>query len=392
MTPEGLYKVIKVLLIVPLTTLDWGTKNAGGVDSVCQMIVSHLIENASNLYQYRVLAFDLLSSEKFTEKIQQLAPNVELIRYPANEKRFGIKLPGFISQSLRVHAQLRAFQPHIAHAHLSTWLLGVPSKYNRVATMHAYKKICRNPVSMFNDFIYTHIMPSVANNFIDKYVCVGDIVYSALIKDTDQEVTVIGNPIDNAYFVKRSKVERDDNVLKLVTCALISRRKCIHDAILFASEVKASGQAVKLTVIGPNVDDVYYNELKTQVLDLGMLGDVVFLGALQRNEIIERYKESDVGVFFSNEETFGLVPLEMLATGLPVISTIVGVLKENKDYFSGVGVSFLNIENDCFLNEAVALTEGVKEVDVNLLRENYAVDYVVEQYECVYRELLVSDK
>ncbi|MGL6172214.1 MAG: glycosyl transferase family 1, partial [Vibrio sp.] len=46
----------KILLIVPLTTLEWGTKNAGGVDSVCQMLVRELAQQ-ERPYHYRVLAF-----------------------------------------------------------------------------------------------------------------------------------------------------------------------------------------------------------------------------------------------------------------------------------------------------------------------------------------------
>lgn len=49
----------KVLLIMPISTLNWGEKNAGGVDSVCQMLVRELASRTQPLkYRYRVLAFD----------------------------------------------------------------------------------------------------------------------------------------------------------------------------------------------------------------------------------------------------------------------------------------------------------------------------------------------
>ncbi|MBJ6911393.1 glycosyl transferase family 1, partial [Vibrio cholerae] len=49
----------KILLIMPLSTLNWGEKNLGGVDSVCQMLVRQLAQQ-ERPYHYRVLAFEPL--------------------------------------------------------------------------------------------------------------------------------------------------------------------------------------------------------------------------------------------------------------------------------------------------------------------------------------------
>ncbi|MDE1219914.1 hypothetical protein MCT05_02580 [Vibrio aestuarianus] len=92
--------------------------------------------------------------------------------------------------------------------------------------------------------------------------------------------------------------------------------------------------------------------------------------------------------FLSKEETFGLAPLEMLATGLPLISTRVGILDEQYAFFKESGVLFVDLENttnsvkDCldFLNKP-------HEIDRELLANRFSANSIVQQYQNVYREL-----
>jgi glycogen(starch) synthase len=58
--------------------------------------------------------------------------------------------------------------------------------------------------------------------------------------------------------------------------------------------------------------------------DLGV-GDRVRFGAVTRAELVDRYRQADAVVFPSEwEEPFGLVPLEAMACGTPVVATGVG--------------------------------------------------------------------
>jgi glycosyltransferase involved in cell wall biosynthesis len=70
-----------------------------------------------------------------------------------------------------------------------------------------------------------------------------------------------------------------------------------------------------------------HNELRrltALVAELG-LGDRVAFGAVPRAELVDRYRAADALVFPSEwEEPFGLVPLEAMACGTPVVATGVG--------------------------------------------------------------------
>ncbi|EGQ9613290.1 glycosyl transferase family 1, partial [Vibrio cholerae] len=147
----------KVLLIMPISTLNWGEKNAGGVDSVCQMLVRELAKSSGN-YFYRVLAFDPFCQVKYTGEVINLSENVQVIRCPSNEKRI-IRLPGIISTNLRVLEQVKLFNPDIVHSHINSWLIGVNNKLRRIATLHSYKGIGRKSVSKMNDLFHIRIVP-----------------------------------------------------------------------------------------------------------------------------------------------------------------------------------------------------------------------------------------
>jgi len=375
----------KVLLISVLSTLKWGSRNAGGVDSVCQMLVQHLAKRESSDFYYRVLAFDPFCEKSYTGEIIKLSPFVEVVVSPMNEKRFGLPVPGFVATALRVREQVGLFQPDIIHSHVFSWLLGVGSRYRRILTLHSYKKIGRKPVSRANDFLYVTILPWLSRWFIDQYTCVGEILKDALSPDVDKPIKVIGNPIDESYFCvkKRSCQQRD--VLKLVTCAMISRQKRIDRAISLVSELKKRKGLVQLRIIGPNVDRVYFGELTEQVKKLNVQEEVIFVGVLDRDAIVQEYQCADIGVFFSEQETFGLAPLEMLAAGLPLLSTPVGILGEQINDFVDLGVKFVNF-NDEIEHAATSLLQLVGEAErtMEYLRQNYSVSTIVKSYERLY--------
>ena len=71
----------KVLLLVPLTTLEWGTKNMGGVDSVCQMLIKSLQYNPSTDFFYRVIAFDPTNSIINEGEVIKINSSLEVIQF-----------------------------------------------------------------------------------------------------------------------------------------------------------------------------------------------------------------------------------------------------------------------------------------------------------------------
>ncbi|MGL4828693.1 MAG: VpsD family glycosyltransferase [Vibrio sp.] len=379
----------KVLLIMPLSTLNWGEKNLGGVDSVCQMLVRQLATQ-ERPYRYRVLAFDPLNQHDYSGEVVYLSESIEVVVCPLREKRFGLPLPSLISGWLRIQEQLRVFQPDLVHAHLNSWMLGIGSKAQRVLTLHSYRKIGRKPVSTLNDFLYEQVIPWVSDFSVDTYTCVGEELHQALRTWTEKSIHVIGNPVDPEYFLTNTDGQRFTKTsMNLVTCALITRRKRIERAILLVGELKQRGHAATLRIIGPNMDSAYYAQLQQLVEESELEQQVSFLGQLNQREIVQQYQQADVGVFTSAQETFGLAPLEMLAAGLPLISTPVGILGERQQEFAKLGVVFMQEGDEAMIAEHI---DEIKMSDTQAaqayLRDQFAVENVIEHYQSLYREVL----
>lgn len=376
----------KILLVLPLSTTVFGTRNAGGVDSVCQILVDNLVNNGSDEFYYRVCAFNPLNDGNSISTPVKLSDNIELVYFPSKEKRFGIPVPGLISCNLRVMEQVNNFRPDIIHSHLGVWLLGGFSVKRRIATLHSYKKICRNPNSFLNDLLYESVMPKIVDFFVTEYTVVGTLLKDALACDTNKDIRVIGNPISSAFFNTRRKIENSEN-LTFVTCALMTRRKRIELSIALLNRVRLLGIDARLLIIGPATDKIYYDELKNLVTELNLSNFVEFTGACDQQELINHYQLAQLGLFFSSEETFGLAPLEMMATGLPVVCTKVGVLSETilefAKFSSVMTIDEFDIED--IASKIPSLINSEPDSAKNFIKNFYSVRSVNTKYESVYR-------
>jgi glycosyltransferase involved in cell wall biosynthesis len=171
---------------------------------------------------------------------------------------------------------------------------------------------------------------------------------------------------------------------------LLTPRKQVEKVVLLTQMLNEAGIDTQLAIIGPSSDKSYVKSLKSQAENGNLTSKVSFLGRLNKSEIITHYKNSDIGVFFSKEETFGLAPLEMLATGLPLLATEVGILAEKKSFFENVGVAFVDINQpEQVLAIAKTLINNSYLPDVSKLQTEFSVASVVKQYESLYKELSV---
>jgi len=76
---------------------------------------------------------------------------------------------------------------------------------------------------------------------------------------------------------------------------------------------------IKLLIIGSAMESTYYHELEKKVKDLELDDKVLFIGFT--SEINEYVKLCDVTILATKKETFGLVVIESMVNGVPVIAT-----------------------------------------------------------------------
>ena len=120
----------------------------------------------------------------------------------------------------------------------------------------------------------------------------------------------------------------------VLTVARVEPVKGIHDLIKAFSMVADRHKDWVLRIVGPVTDEEYFDEVRRFVDELGLAGRVVFVGAVSDSELIREYMRASIFVLPSYVESFGIVRVEALAFGLPIITTRTG----GSEVVRGVGV------------------------------------------------------
>ncbi|NMP01238.1 glycosyltransferase family 4 protein [Pseudoalteromonas arctica] len=374
-----------VVLIMPLSTYEWGTENCGGVDSVCQMFAEYLVNHSDTSFKFTIIGLDPQSKTSYTGEVINLADNVDFIWLPASSKQTGLKIPGILWQNWHIRKLLKLLKPDLVHTHFWSSLIGSGFTGKTVVTVHSYKKIARRDVGLVNNFLYERVIPLILKTRSDFLVVVGQQLERALFEDSFKS-KVIHNPIDQKYF-EADYIKRERKEIKLVTCALLTPRKRVEDSIVLFNKLVKSGLGSSLIIIGPAADRLYTEQLKKQVTSLGLEGKVSFLGKLNKTQIVEQYLNSDLGVFTSSEETFGLAPLEMLAVGLPLVATEVGILEDEKAFFEKMGVLYYSDSLSPDKINNLVLKHNV-DYSKRALETKFNITCIFEQYSDLYVKVI----
>jgi len=379
--------VKKVLLIVPLSTLNWGEKNAGGVDSVCQILVEYLETKSQTNYHFTIVGLDPNSLNKYTGEVVKLNEHVDFIWLPCSGKKLNFKIPGFFWLYLHIKKICQQIDPDLIHVHLWSLLFGVKHKAKTLITIHSYKTIGRHRRVFFNNLIYEKIIPFFIRNKGDFKVVVGATLQQAL-KHHGFTSQVIYNPIDSLYFQHACEHKYLGNApIKFITCALIHPKKNFEQAINFIHLMHQHGYKCSLDIIGPIANSDYYNQLKHMISSLAVAESIRFLGKKKKHEMAQLYQQADCGIFTSLEETFGLAPLEMLASGLPLLSNPVGILAECKTVFEAIDVRFFG--PDLQLDDiSVWLKQYHSDTAVSQVKALFNIERFYQQHELIYNQLL----
>ncbi|MDH5446551.1 MAG: glycosyltransferase [Gammaproteobacteria bacterium] len=124
---------------------------------------------------------------------------------------------------------------------------------------------------------------------------------------------------DGAAFRKKYGIEKDRPVL--LNVGRVAHEKNIDFLIHVLHEVVQTIPDILLVIVGEGPAEKHLHAL---VKELGLQANVRFIGYLDRDtELKDCYCAGDMFVFASRTETQGLVLLEAMALGVPVISTAV---------------------------------------------------------------------
>lgn len=158
-----------------------------------------------------------------------------------------------------------------------------------------------------------------AYNYADRVICVSDALAGNLKKLFKLDSIVINNMVSDLFFQTRKQhVEKDS--FKFVAVGALRKNKGF-DILLEAFKLGNFSDKVTLDIVGGGAEQQL---LESLIKEYELASQVKMLGVKKPEEVGELLCQSDCFVLSSRLETFGIVVIEALAKGLPVVATVSG--------------------------------------------------------------------
>ncbi|MGN0145051.1 MAG: glycosyltransferase [Clostridium sp.] len=276
----------------------------------------------------------------------------------------------------------------IIHAHSAFWggisAHYISRKYNipLVLTEHSSLKYAKYAKDSYKKYIYK------TYDDADCLIAVGNGLKQEMENYTHNQIKVIYNMVDLDRFsgeCKENLNNNDKTTFNLFSCAFLEEGKGMELLIKAFSEVFKGKDAI-LRIGG---DGSLRNELQELIRKSAMEKQIMLLGALSRDEVAEEMRRCDSFVLASEHETFGVVYIEALACGKPVIGTYNGGAEDIIKDYNGIIVEKNNIEK--LKNALIKMKNDYKIYDKNEIREktilSYSESVLVEKLKGVYKEV-----
>ena len=328
-------------------TAQLGSKDTGGMNVYIRKVAQEL----SNRGIY-VDIFTRYHDPK-DPQIEQVADRARVIHLSAGDfsddkTTIPYHLPEFVCRLLEYTKQHR-LSYDILHSHY--WLSGrvgtiLARHWNipHVASFHTLSEIKRQARVGERESQERTLGETKVIQSADSIVAFSQHERDAMVRlydALDDKIEVIPCGVDVELFqpldqgIARRKLGLQDSKVILYVGRLEPLKGV--DIILKAVAQLEQGDPVKTIIVGGDLEeDSEMVRLKSLSQDLGISDQVSFLGRLDQEELPTYYNAADICVVPSYYESFGLVALESMACGTPVIASRVGGLPTIvKDSYNG---------------------------------------------------------
>ena len=114
-----------------------------------------------------------------------------------------------------------------------------------------------------------------------------------------------------------NKISLSGNLLFVGT---VERRKNIHHLVELAKFLTCNGIDSIIHIVGNIPDIEYRNKIERMIQEYGVENNVKILGRVSSDRLGSLYNDNDVFVFPSGHEGYGMVLIEAMSYGLPVVA------------------------------------------------------------------------
>ena len=339
-----------------------------------EQMVYQLVRSLNKEYQPQILCYGSFQGNALEAKIEKVCP----VKYLGIKSRIGIK------EYRLVFSAIKELNPDIVHAHQGGVTFALPwcalNKKPLCVTVHskpekAFSKANTALIRMMKGALKLKMVAVSKENLP---------LVKSYYKLKDNLCTFVNNGIDTKHFYKTPH----DN-FTFINVARQDQNKNQAGILKAFSDIHKAHNSARLILVG---DGPCHESLKESASELGVSDAVKFTGLV--SDAAEYYAASDVYLQYSFREGLPLSVLEAMASGLPIISTNVGGLKDvvnkngvlitagNDDELISVMRKMITASSD----ELAAMSEISKELVLE-----YSAESMAEKYKDIYNGLLGVD-
>ena len=185
--------------------------------------------------------------------------------------------------------------------------------------IHQESKSWRGLLGKYRGYVGRYLEKNILNRA--KYlIAVSPYVKRTIAPMTAGDISVIYNSLDEIFF----SINKNEVPNRILFVGGIEERKGLHVLIDAIAAIKQTIPAIKLHIVGGIRKASYYNDLLNQIVNLGLQDSIVFKNHLSNSELMQEYSEAALFVLPSKEESLGVVLLEAMATGTPIVASNIG--------------------------------------------------------------------
>jgi glycosyltransferase involved in cell wall biosynthesis len=175
-------------------------------------------------------------------------------------------------------------------------------------------------------------------------------------------------------FLKNARFPRRDEPYTFFSAGSLDGNKN-HKLLIDAFARVVSRVPVRLRIAG---DGPQRNQLVAQARELGIDAQISFLGVLDKAGMLRELGAADCFALSSRYETFGVVVIEAIAAGLPVVATRCGGPESVISADCGIVVESENV--DAMAEAMLLMTESRESFKPEILKQYVARRFGPETY------------
>lgn len=306
---------MKVLMLAPYTIED--TIGGGAV--------RHIKSIVNKLKSYNDLEIHIISISKEIKK-ESILKEDGVIIHKIKASKLPMTVAGITMYPIKMLRKVKKINPDLIHGQMIGAPYGLAAgilskKYPTLLTVHTIiKQTSKTNHSSFFGKIHDvlwRLLERWEIKRIPHLIVVSPYLKEELKNDGAKNIYVIPNGVDANWF----GVQNKSITGRVLFVGRIRPGKGIENLIKSMKLVINKGCDAHLHVVGPTDDSRYLKYLQELTKKLEVTEQVEFIGSIPDDALMDEYAECSVFVLPSSIDSFGIVLLEAMASGKPVIAT-----------------------------------------------------------------------